>query len=113
MVGAGDPTQARNASCRNQRASADARPSAGWVRLAVWNGPYVARVGVVLAVLAAFAAAVCYGVASVLQSISARRSAVGDGPYPRLVVLVLGGPALGAGGFVGPVRFLASGGGVR
>ena len=41
--------------------------------------------GLALAIAAAFASALCYGVASVLQSIAARRSPAGEGLDPRLL----------------------------
>jgi drug/metabolite transporter (DMT)-like permease len=65
-------------------------------------------VGVVLAVLAAVAAAVCYGVGSVLQSISARRSAAAEGLDPRLLVRLLGDLPYLAGLSLDLLGFLAS-----
>ena len=64
--------------------------------------------GVALAVLSAVAAAVCYGVASVLQSISARRSVVGAGLDPRLLVRLLSDLPYVAGLSLDVLGFLAS-----
>ncbi|MDN3357387.1 hypothetical protein [Actinomadura sp. DC4] len=43
-----------------------------------------------LSLLGAIAAAVCFGVASVLQAVAARATAVGEGVDPRLLVRLLG-----------------------
>jgi drug/metabolite transporter (DMT)-like permease len=45
---------------------------------------------VLLSLLGAVAAAVCFGVASVLQAVAARSSPVGEGVDPRLLVRLLG-----------------------
>lgn len=61
-----------------------------------------------LALLGAFAAALCYGVGTVLQAVSARREAVGSGLDPRLLVRLLRqGPYL-AGLLLDLVGFAAS-----
>lgn len=64
--------------------------------------------GVALAVLCAGAAAVCYGLASVLQSVSARRSAAAAGLDPRLLVRLLGDLPYVAGLSLDLLGFLAS-----
>lgn len=64
--------------------------------------------GVALAVLSAGAAALCYGVASVLQSVSARRSVVGEGLDPRLLMRLLGDLPYVAGLALDLLGFLAS-----
>lgn len=71
-------------------------------------GPYVAGVGVALAVLGAVVAALCYGAASVLQSVSARRTAGGAGLDPGLLVRLLGDWPYVAGLGLDLLGFLAS-----
>jgi drug/metabolite transporter (DMT)-like permease len=61
-----------------------------------------------LAVLGALAAAVCYGAASVLQSIAARRSAVPSGLDARLLLRLLGQAPYLAGLVLDLLGFLAS-----
>jgi len=60
------------------------------------------------AMLGAGAAAVCYGVASVLQSISARRSPAGTGLDPKLLVRLLGDLPYVAGLSLDLLGFMAS-----
>ena len=64
--------------------------------------------GVALAVFGAISAAVCYGVASVLQSISARRSAVGSGVDARLLVRLMSDLPYVAGLSLDLLGFVAS-----
>ena len=67
-----------------------------------------------LSLLGAVAAAVCFGVASVLQALAARQTAVGEGVDPRLLVRLLGrlpfllGVGLDLLGFVAELAALRS-----
>ena len=67
-----------------------------------------------LSLLGAFAAAVCFGVASVLQAVAARQTPVGAGVDPRLLVRLLGrlpfllGVGLDLLGFVAELAALRS-----
>jgi drug/metabolite transporter (DMT)-like permease len=62
----------------------------------------------VLGLLGAFGAAVCYGVASVLQALAARRTATAEGLDPRLLLRLLGSWAYVAGLALDVAGFLLS-----
>jgi drug/metabolite transporter (DMT)-like permease len=64
--------------------------------------------GLVLAIVAAFASALCYGVASVLQSIAAHRSPASEGLDPRFLASLLRQTPYVAGLTLDLVGFVAS-----